>query len=421
MEFIGVGGKIIKDSDVFEDTYLPPGLPHREEEVNLLLSNYVRKLLKGSSFNDISIIYGTTGRVGIGKTTLARYVGRALEELGRREGLKVKYVHVNVFGMPSLNAILSQIIVKLIPSFKDDVLRGYSPIELLKLLVNYVYERNMYLLVTLDEFQNLLASDKITDLYMLFRIYEEIPSEGSDRISILLVAYDHTAISMMKMKLPQVESQLNLRIKIDGYSSFELESILEQRVELGFNDPNSIEPYMLSLIAGSIGVDRGRDGSARRAIKALYKAVLYAENEGKSVVEEEDVRRALADLSPYRLTIQDLASLNLHELLILKSIASLLLSTGKGWITTDEIYSAYSAYAEEVGDRPRKKSQFHEYLNRLMAVGLIEKKPAGIAGRGRLQEIRLIGEIPSRNLIELIDYVVNEVKLKGGKGGRLWI
>ncbi|GAB6147923.1 Cdc6/Cdc18 family protein [Stetteria hydrogenophila] len=416
MSFLG-GGRIIKNFDVFEDTYLPPDLPHREREVNLLLSNYVRKLLQGSTFSDISVIYGTTGRVGIGKTTLARYVGRTLEEIGRREGVKVRYVHVNVFGMPSLNAILSQVIVKLIPSFRDDVLRGYSPVELLKLLVNYVYERNMYLLIALDEFQNLLASDKITDLYMLFRIYEEIPSEGSDRVSILLVAYDHIALSLMKKKLPQVESQLNLRIKLDGYTSYELEKILEQRVELGFNDPNSIDPYLLSLIAGSIGVDRGRDGSARRAIKALYKAALYAENEGKSVIEEEDVRRALADLSPYRLTMQDLASLNLHELLILKAIADLILRTGKGWVTTDEIYGAYSNLAEEVGDRPRRKSQFHEYLNKLVAVGLIEKKPAGIAGRGRLQEIRLVGEIPSRNLIELIDYVVNNVKLRGGGRG----
>lgn len=412
MGFMYVSGKIIKNSDVFEDTYLPPDLPHRDKEVNLLLSNYVKKLLKGSSFNDISIIYGTTGRVGIGKTTLARYVGKMLEDIGRREGIKVKYIHVNVYGMPSLNSILSQIIVKLIPSFKDDVLRGYSSIELLKLLVNYVYERNMYVLVTLDEFQNILKSGRSRDFYLLFRIYEEIPFEGSDRISILLVAYDHVAIDLMKSELPQVESQLNLRIKLDGYRSYELESILNQRVELGFNDPNSIEPYLISLIAESIGVDKGRDGSARRAIKALYKAALYAENEEKSVIEEEDVRRALAELSPYRVTSRELASLSLHELLILKSIASLMLRSGRGWVTTDEIYSAYAVFAEEVGDRPRKKTQFHEYLNKLKNLGLIEKKPAGIAGRGRLQEMRLVGEIPSRNLIELIDYVINNYKLK---------
>ncbi len=392
--------RIIIDPSVFDDMYIPPTLPHRMKHADLLLRLYWRGLQNSSSLNYITVIAGTEGRVGIGKTTLARYIGGRLEAEARKYGFNLRFIHLNLFGAPSLRSIIVNILTTVIHSIREESLRGFSVDELLKFLVNLLEEKNIYLLVGFDEFQNMLYAGRERDLYRLFRIYEEVPSRNVGRVGFIIVVYDKVRdMAAFRRLLPQVESQLSMVVELNAYTSQELFDILLQRAELGL-EHGTVGDAELGLIAETIGVDQGGDGSARRAIKALHKAAVIAESRGHSRVLEEDVREALGQESPFRLSESELAGLSVHQLLILKAVAQLILDQGGGWVTREEVQKRYEELAVEIGERPRAKTQVHEYIRRLVNMGLLERRHAG---RGRLHVYRLVGEIEAGILVRKID------------------
>ncbi|MEM4677767.1 MAG: AAA family ATPase, partial [Acidilobaceae archaeon] len=270
--------RIFRDRMVFEESYKPLKLMVRNSEAELLLRRYISKLSEVSGSSDVSLIYGSIGRVGIGKTTLAWYVGKKVEEALRTRGVNVKFVYVNAFGAPALHQILQIMVDQLGLSIS---VRGSSAVEVLKAIVDHLYIRDKTLLVVIDEFQSLLLSPKMSedDLYLLMRVYEEMPSkDGLSRIAYLLVASDHRVLSYLRERIPQVESQIGFRMHLKPYTAGELKTILLQRAEEGLQ-PGVWEEYHLDLISEHFGDDKGGDGSARRAIMTLRMAAELAEAE----------------------------------------------------------------------------------------------------------------------------------------------
>jgi cell division control protein 6 len=392
---------IFKDRRVFEETYVPPELIVRSKEAQILLERYYRRFLEGGGSTDITVIYGAIGRVGIGKTTLAKYVGRELEKRLRAEGVNFKHIYINVYGRASLLHILTGIVSNL---GLDISVRGNAPIETLKAITDYLYFKNMYLLITIDEFQSLLLSGKLgpDDLYLLLRVYEEIPPrDGINRINYLLVASDLRALAAMREMIPQVESQIGFRQYLQAYRSDELYEILLQRVHLGLR-PNSISDYLITLIADTYGEDRGGDGSARRAILSLKFAAELAEAEGSNRITEIHVRRALAESAVSGVPINDLKNLPKAQLLVLLALTNLSLERG-GWIPTSAVRKTYEDLSYKYGERPRGHSQFYEYLESLERIGLIER---GSRSRGKYGYVRLSPELPPDRLKEILDHIL---------------
>jgi cell division control protein 6 len=68
-------GGIFQSRDVLRPTYTPSELPHRTEQINSLASVLV-PALRGETPSNV-LIYGKTGT---GKTAVAKYVGKELEE-----------------------------------------------------------------------------------------------------------------------------------------------------------------------------------------------------------------------------------------------------------------------------------------------------------------------------------------------------
>ncbi|MCE4621037.1 MAG: AAA family ATPase [Desulfurococcales archaeon] len=392
---------IFKDREVFEETYVPPELKVRSEEARILINRYSKRLLEGTSSTDITVIYGSIGRVGIGKTTLAKFVGRQLERIMRANGVNFKFIYINVYGRASLLHILTGLVSNL---DLDISVRGAAPIEVLKVITDYLYQNNMHILVAIDEFQSLLLSGKLgpDDLYLLLRVYEEIPPrDGLNRISYLLVASDIRALSALRERVPQVESQIGFRQYLPAYRSDEIYEILLQRAYLGLR-PGAISDYLLSMISDVYGEDKGGDGSARRAILSLKFAAELAEAEGSSVIKEIHVRRALAESAATSIPISDLRNLPSHQLLVLLAITNLSIEAG-GWVSTSEVRRMYEELAINYGQRPRGHTQFYEYLEALERIGLIEK---GGKGKGRYGTLRLVPDMPPDRLKEVLEHIL---------------
>ncbi|MEM1712562.1 MAG: Origin recognition complex subunit 2 Orc2 [Acidilobaceae archaeon] len=396
--------RVFRDRIVFDESYKPRKLLVRDMEASLLISRYKARLEEISGFTDVSLIYGSIGRVGIGKTTVAWYVGKNLEDITRRIGVNFKSIYINTFGAPTLHQILSIIADQLNLNIS---VRGSSAIEVLKAIVDHLYIRDTFTLITLDEFQSLLLSPKISDddLYTLLRVYEEIPSkDGISRVSFLLVASDHRVMSYMRERIPQIESQIGFRIHLKAYTSSELKTILLQRAEEGL-EPGVWDDYYLDMIADYFGEDKGGDGSARKAILALRMAAEIAEAKGATRIEESHVRRALSEYALAYIPLDELRSLSTHEILILLALTNEIIEKGE-WTTTGDLKIKYEELSQHYGETPRGHTQFHTYIKNLSTLGLIDLKPSSKGMRGRTSIIRLPPEMPADRVKEVLESIL---------------
>ncbi|WP_292319771.1 AAA family ATPase [Caldisphaera sp.] len=401
-----MSGKIFTNRAVFDETYIPSTLLVRDNEANVLISRYLSRLGEGLGSTDVSVVYGSIGKVGIGKTTLAKYVSRVLLRKAEDKGMNFKPVYINVYGAPSLHQILSRIVSELEMNIP---VRGNATIEVLKAISDFLYIKDAYALIILDEFQSLLMSTKLSDdeLYLLLRVYEEIPPKDNiNRLNFLLVSQDFRVLTYMKERIPQVESQIGFRVYLRPYNSEELKTIIEQRAIEGLYE-NAYDQEILNMIADYYGYTdtKGGDGSARKAILTLRMAAEIADAENSSRIEEKHVRDALSADAVSNIPLDIIRSLSLHELLILQSISDLLITKG-GWLTSGEVEEEYFHLSRNYGEEPRKHTQFYEYIKNLNNMGLVETRISGKGIRGKTTIMRLPLDIPAERLKEVIESIL---------------
>ena len=390
------GEPIVVRPEVFDENYKPPVLRVRGDMARLLLNMYIRRIEHRPSTTDIVFIYSPLGRVGVGKTLLARWVGEAAEQVLSRRGLNFRFVYINVYERPTIHEVVNKIADRLGLKIAK---RGPSLYEKVKAIADRLYMENMRILVALDEVQVLLQRDEdAAKLYSIVRLYEEVPERVAPGVGadFLFIAQSETALSQLKERLPQVHSMISFKLALQPYKTGELYEILRQRAELGLR-PGSWSDEVLYTIAEFYGIDSlaagDPSGSARSAIKTLYSAALAAEAEGAPAVFERHVRFALSSGEARAVVDRTaLRGLSKHKKLLLLAIAQLALA-GRSPATTGEVRREYEAVAEQYGEEPRGKTQFNEYLQELERLGLIIRRPSGKGMRGRTTLISLSTEI----------------------------
>ncbi len=410
------GTEIIKTYKPLEDTFIPTSLRVRAEEAERLIIRYLNKLRRGDSFTDISVIYGRLGRVGIGKTTLAKYVANTIKNKSVKYGINFNYVYINVHNPKSLYHIFKMIAERIGVA---PYISGISPNEILKLIVHFLYKRNMYLLVIIDEFHKQWEAyrDKSDDLYTLFRVHEEEPSpDGINRIAYLLVSYNDMFLLDMKNRLPQLESMISIRVSLNPYTRDELFDILLQRAELALN-PGTWDESLLYMIADAFAYDPRNDsgeGNARKAILALRTAAEEAESRRLPRITEEVVRRNIARESTYIIDYQILEEKDTHELLIIKAITDLTLENKDSGIAlefiTGQVKSKYNQLAEFYGIKPLGNTQFNQRVSAMKKLrdDIIDVRDSGKGVRGRTTVYRLKPDIPAEELSKAIDKILRK-------------
>ncbi len=404
--------RIIRDSEVFSERFIPPRLIVRSREAEFLTRKLLLRLSDRLAGPEIVAIFGAPGRsAGIGKTTLAKYVAGRVSEILRGRGMTVVPVYVNTYPAPTLFEILKMIASQLSSAIN---IKGGSTFDGLKAIVDYLYYKDMFAIVILDEFQSLIKSPKVDDayLYSLLRVYEQVPApDGVQRISFILVASDYLELSRLRQRMPQIDSQITLRLKLEPYTREELYQILLQRAELGL-EPGTWDDSILMQIADYFGYDEYRidgihDGNARRAINALRTAAEIAMMEGSPRITEEHVRTAISSDTIPTFDVSDIYGLSIHELLVLLAVARHARRMG-GYATTGKLRKMYEELCELYGLRPRGHTQFNQYINELARIGLIVAKPSGKGMRGRTTLITLPNDIPAKPLIEVVEKVLRD-------------
>jgi len=367
---------VFKDESKLDINYLPPSLSHREPQFNLLTRFFQFATESPGKMAQRALI---VGKVGTGKTALAKIFGLKLMQTAQEKGINLHYVHVNCRERKgSLFLILQQVILDFYPHFPK---RGYSSEELLQMLLQVLDEKDIFVLLALDELEALIQNEGADTLYKLTRMHES-RLKSPQRLSLICILRELDCLDALD-ESTRSTLQRNI-IFLEEYTKNQLRDILSTRVMLAFRN-GVVDEEVKDLVAEQAEKE---GGNARYAIELLWRAGKYADASGLREVTADCVRRASSSVYP---TVQKDAvfSLELHEKLFLLGLARRFKQTSATYITMGEAEEAYNIVCEEYGEKPRRHTQLWKYVNNLSASDVIRAKVSEGGVRGKTTLIGL--------------------------------
>jgi len=367
---------VFKDESKLDINYVPPRLPHRKAQLELL-SQFFRFAIEnpGRMTQRVLIV----GKIGTGKTVLSQHFGSRMTKEARQRKVNLHYVHVNCRECKGSSfMILQRAILRFYPNFPK---RGYSAEELLQALMQILDEKNVYVILVLDELEALIRSEGSDPIYSLTRIQEE-RSKTAQRLSLIGIL---RRIQDLNMLDPSTRSTLQRNIiHLKEYSKPQLHDILDDRLTWAFKE-NAVPSRTLDLISEAAALE---GGDARYAIELLWRAGKYADTERSKEVLPEHARKAASSVYPV-VRKDTIAELSLHEKLFLLGIARRFKLTDAAHISIGEAEEAYAIICEEYGEEKRKHTQLWKYAKQLSALDIIKTQPSSLGYRGKTTLISL--------------------------------
>lgn len=396
VKFLNQQQNIIKDEHIFEPTYIPECLIHREKELSLLANHFKSVLSKNTSKSGKHIII--QGSVGLGKTVVVKKFGLTFEEFCRanKDVSKVSYFHINCRRQRSWYLILTSILRQLVPAFP---IRGFGVDELLSFLTKIMNEKDHGLLICLDEIDYLLSERSDHDvLYSLIRYHEGVLHHEQIPISLILITRNPHFQTLLDNAL--LSSLCHSLIVFEPYNSVQMFDILSLRVQKGLHENTCSDDIIRSITSLMVN-----NGDVRTAIELLWRAAKVAEQEKSPRINFEHIRKAKSSLFPIKQSI--ITDLPQQQKYILQALALLLrYETSRNFVTTRELQEKYCEICIEAQIHPRKQTQFWTYLQELAKHGIIElevrNRHRNGKSAGRTTMIS-ISDIPISELLLLLE------------------
>ncbi len=365
------GGDIFLDRNLLRHDYMPPTLPHREEQIERLGSTLAPSLSKERVSNMFAY-----GKTGAGKTIVTRFVLERLQRKAKEHdrSLAVSYVNCRLSGTNY------RVLADLCRTLGRDVpFTGLAVGEILDRLRDALQAKKAAFLVVLDEIDALVKrSEDDSLLYELTRINEKLSDAW---IGLIGISND---LHFKDFLDPRVLSSLGEEeLVFKPYTSEELYDILRQRSELAFRQ-GVIEEGTLRLCAA---LAAGEHGDARRALDLLRVAGEIGEREHAEHVLEKHVREAQQKVEQDRV-VEVLSSLPLHSRILLIAVMHLDGARGESSGTGD-VYEVYRELAGAAAIEPLTQRRVSGLLNELDILGILNARVVSFGRYGRTKKIRL--------------------------------
>ena len=360
---------IFKNEEPLSLEYLPSRLPHRENQLRFLAELFRSVVEKPGTTSPRVLI---TGDIGTGKTVLAQRFGTDITRTAKTLKLNLRYIHINCREYRgSLFMILKRVLQTFTPTFPQ---RGFSGEELLQILLDQLEDKNLHIILTLDEADMLIKTEGTTSLYNLTRIQEERQGRPV-RLSLIIILREIRLVEDLD-RSTQSTLQRNV-IRLEHYTPPQLETILRERVELAFKEgtvPEEVVDFVADIASPA--------GDARYAIELLWRAGKYADTEGARELKPDHIRAAANSVYPVMRTEYS-QHLNLHEKLLLLGLARVLERTNMPYATMGDAEIAYRIACEEFKEPSRAHTQVWKYVQNLNATGIVAAQLSTTGFRGK--------------------------------------
>lgn len=238
------------------------------------------------------------------------------------------------------------------------------------------------MVVVLDEVDSLVKRDvgQGNDiLYGLTRMNGELEQS---KISIIGISND---LKFKEMLDPRVLSTLGEEEVIFApYNAVELKGILQQRVNIAFNEKAVADEGVINLVGALAAQEHG---DARRALDLLRTSGELAERRGDDLVTQEHVREAQKIIE--RDTISEtVKTLPMQSKAVLFAVYALA-NKGKKDIFTGECYNVYQDLAQALSLDKLTQRRVSDLISELDMLGLINTTVISKGRYGRTKKIRL--------------------------------
>ena len=357
--------KVIKNSVILSQDYIPESVIGREEKLNELA-----ELISGS---DVSSTFVVRGNPGTGKTL----IGKTL--LKRLKGFRGAYV--NCYINQTDRSIISTILDN--PNIRLPEIGNTRAESLASILFKELKGRNN--LVVLDESQSLKkAHGQI--VYLLSRSREL----GGPEIKLVLLSMEEPEMYLDRSTLSGI-GKYN-RISLKEYDANDLFKIISSRAALGLYEG----AYTNGAIS-RISELAEESGSARVAIELLRNSALYAETRNV-FLDEEAVLQAYRDFSP---PLEDSSLINLEEdeILLLRSLLES--------VSTENRFKTSSI---KDLDRNISDSKMYKFLKTIEVSGLVKKSRIGKGYSGGVENEYVL-RVPPKVLLSKLSLMEKARKL----------
>jgi len=368
---------IFLDESKLDINYVPKRLRHRDKELSLLSQLFLTLITNPNSISRTILI---TGKTGIGKTATVKLFGDMLINASKKRNLLIRYVHVNCRKEKTSYKVLIRVIRTLNKNFPK---RGYSPQDLLEIIIDFLNNHDLYLLIVLDELNYLI--NKNGDLiYSLTRINDD-SVYAPLRVSIIGIVREISCLNNLDASTMST-LQRNI-IKFKKYSKSQIFDILRYRAEISIKK-NGFTDDIIEMISDLVL----KNGDIRYGLNLLWRASKIAESRNLKCITNECVRLGNQDLVPFS-TQDTLQFMSSQKLIFLLSIIKGLKKSKKSQISLPEILEFYNILCENLNKPPKSYSQLWNYLQDFKRENIISIsiKSESIKGRKAFINIQDVG------------------------------
>lgn len=342
---------VFVDETVLYDTWTPEELPEREKELDALhdaLAPVAREAAPHNTF-----VYGKTGQ---GKTVGVNFKLKGLAGFAEENGIDISVVRYSCAKDSSSYQVASNLVDQLSGSKP----RGYDLKTVFDLLYDELQELGGTVIIVLDEIDSIGTNDEI--LYELPRARANGHLEEM-WVSVIGISNDFEFRDNLS---PKVKDTLcDEEIHFSPYDANELRSILSRRADKAFHD-GVLEDDVIPLCGALAAQDKG---SARQAIRYLYKAGELAANSADDKVTVNHVREAEEAIE--RKSIEKgIRDLTTQDHLALMAIVALE-TEGKAPARTREVYSRYKDIANKIDADTIAMRRVRDHLQDLDLAGVV--------------------------------------------------